>query len=307
MIANSVLDLIGNTPLIKINSFGDTAQIFAKVEFLNPGHSVKDRIAKAMIQDAFQSGKINKDSVIIEPTSGNTGVSLAMICAYYGLKVILTMPSSMSIERQKLLVAFGAQLVLTRPDLGMKGAVEEALRLAQKYPNSFIPSQFENPQNPRAHELTTAPEILKQLGDKKVDIFVAGFGTGGTLSGTGKVLKQANPATKIVAVEPASSPLVSKGIACSHKIQGIGANFIPKTLNRDIIDEILTIENDEALAAARQSAQKEGLLVGISSGANLAAAATLARRNENYGKTIVTILCDTGERYLSTELFNQNK
>jgi cysteine synthase A len=307
MIANSVLDLIGNTPLIKINSFGDTAQIFAKVEFLNPGHSVKDRIAKAMIQDAFQSGKINKDSVIIEPTSGNTGVSLAMICAYYGLKVILTMPSSMSIERQKLLVAFGAQLVLTRPDLGMKGAVEEALRLAQKYPNSFIPSQFENPQNPRAHELTTAPEILKQLGDKKVDIFVAGFGTGGTLSGTGKVLKQANPATKIVAVEPASSPLVSKGMACSHKIQGIGANFIPKTLNRDIIDEILTIENDEALAAARQSAQKEGLLVGISSGANLAAAAALARKSENHGKTIVTILCDTGERYLSTELFNQNK
>ena len=307
MIANSVLDLIGNTPLIKINSFGDTAQIFAKVEFLNPGHSVKDRIAKAMIQDAFQSGKINKDSVIIEPTSGNTGVSLAMICAYYGLKVILTMPSSMSIERQKLLVAFGAQLVLTRPDLGMKGAVEEALRLAQKYPNSFIPSQFENPQNPRAHELTTAPEILKQLGDKKVDIFVAGFGTGGTLSGTGKVLKQANPATKIVAVEPASSPLVSKGMACSHKIQGIGANFIPKTLNRDIIDEILTIENDEALAAARQSAQKEGLLVGISTGANLAAAAALARKSENHGKTIVTILCDTGERYLSTELFNQNK
>ena len=307
MIANSVLDLIGNTPLIKINSFGDTAQIFAKVEFLNPGHSVKDRIAKAMIQDAFQSGKINKDSVIIEPTSGNTGVSLAMICAYYGLKVILTMPSSMSIERQKLLVAFGAQLVLTRPDLGMKGAVEEALRLAQKYPNSFIPSQFENPQNPRAHELTTAPEILKQLGDKKVDIFVAGFGTGGTRSGTGKVLKQANPATKIVAVEPASSPLVSKGMACSHKIQGIGANFIPKTLNRDIIDEILTIENDEALAAARQSAQKEGLLVGISSGANLAAAAALARKSENHGKTIVTILCDTGERYLSTELFNQNK
>lgn len=307
MIANSVLDLIGNTPLIKINSFGDTAQIFAKVEFLNPGHSVKDRIAKAMIQDAFQSGKINKDSVIIEPTSGNTGVSLAMICAYYGLKVILTMPSSMSIERQKLLVAFGAQLVLTRPDLGMKGAVEEALRLAQKYPNSFIPSQFENPQNPRAHELTTAPEILKQLGDKKVDIFVAGFGTGGTLSGTGKVLKQANPATKIVAVEPASSPLVSKGMACSHKIQGIGANFIPKTLNRDIIDEILTIENDEALAAARQSAQKEGLLVGISSGANLATAAALARKSENHGKTIVTILCDTGERYLSTELFNQNK
>lgn len=306
MIANNVLELVGKTPLIKINSFGDTAQILAKAEFLNPGHSIKDRIAKAMIEEAFKSGKINNESIIIEPTSGNTGVGLAMVCAYYGLKIILTMPSSMSIERQKLLVAFGAQLVLTRPDLGMKGAVDEALYLAQKYPNSFIPSQFENPENPRIHELTTGPEILEQAGGK-VDIFVAGFGTGGTISGIGKALKRANPATQIVAVEPASSPLVSKGMACSHKIQGIGANFIPKTLNRDIIDEILTIENETAIAAARQSAQKEGLLVGISSGANLAAAATLARKNENRGKTIVTILCDTGERYLSTELFNQNK
>ena len=306
MIANNVLELVGKTPLIKINSFGDTAQILAKVEFLNPGHSIKDRIAKAMIEEAFKSGKINNESIIIEPTSGNTGVGLAMVCAYYGLKIILTMPSSMSIERQKLLVAFGAQLVLTRPDLGMKGAVDEALYLAQKYPNSFIPSQFENPENPRIHELTTGPEILEQAGGK-VDIFVAGFGTGGTISGIGKALKRANPATQIIAVEPASSPLVSKGMACSHKIQGIGANFIPKTLNRDIIDEILTIENETAIAVARQSAQKEGLLVGISSGANLAAAATLARKNENRGKTIVTILCDTGERYLSTELFNQNK
>ena len=303
MIANNVLELVGKTPLIKINSFGDTAQILAKAEFLNPGHSIKDRIAKAMIEEAFKSGKINKESIIIEPTSGNTGVGLAMVCAYYGLKIILTMPSSMSIERQKLLVAFGAQLVLTRPDLGMKGAVDEALYLAQKYPNSFIPSQFENPENPRIHELTTGPEILEQAGGK-VDIFVAGFGTGGTISGIGKALKRANPATQIIAVEPASSPLVSKGMACSHKIQGIGANFIPKTLNRDIIDEILTIENETAIAAARQSAQKEGLLVGISSGANLATAATLARKNENRGKTIVTILCDTGERYLSTELFN---
>lgn len=303
MIANNVLELVGKTPLIKINSFGETAQILAKVEFLNPGHSIKDRIAKAMIEEAFKSGKINNESIIIEPTSGNTGVGLAMVCAYYGLKIILTMPSSMSIERQKLLVAFGAQLVLTRPDLGMKGAVDEALYLAQKYPNSFIPSQFENPENPRIHELTTGPEILEQAGGK-VDIFVAGFGTGGTISGIGKALKRANPATQIIAVEPASSPLVSKGMACSHKIQGIGANFIPKTLNRDIIDEILTIENETAIAAARQSAQKEGLLVGISSGANLAAAATLARKNENRGKTIVTILCDTGERYLSTELFN---
>lgn len=306
MIANNVLELVGKTPLIKINSFGDTAQILAKAEFLNPGHSIKDRIAKAMIEEAFKSGKINNESIIIEPTSGNTGVGLAMVCAYYGLKIILTMPSSMSIERQKLLVAFGAQLVLTRPDLGMKGAVDEALYLAQKYPNSFIPSQFENPENPRIHELTTGPEILEQAGGK-VDIFVAGFGTGGTISGIGKALKRANPATQIIAVEPASSPLISKGMACSHKIQGIGANFIPKTLNRDIIDEILTIENETAIAAARQSAQKEGLLVGISSGANLAAAATLARKNENRGKTIVTILCDTGERYLSTELFNQNK
>ncbi len=306
MIANNVLELVGKTPLIKINSFGDTAQILAKAEFLNPGHSIKDRIAKAMIEEAFKSGKINKESIIIEPTSGNTGVGLAMVCAYYGLKIILTMPSSMSIERQKLLVAFGAQLVLTRPDLGMKGAVDEALYLAQKYPNSFIPSQFENPENPRIHELTTGPEILEQAGGK-VDILVAGFGTGGTISGIGKALKRANPATQIVAVEPASSPLVSKGMACSHKIQGIGANFIPKTLNRDIIDEILTIENETAIAAARQSAQKEGLLVGISSGANLAAAATLARKNENRGKKIVTVLCDTGERYLSTELFNQNK
>ena len=306
MIANNVLELVGKTPLIKINSFGDTAQILAKAEFLNPGHSIKDRIAKAMIEEAFKSGKINNESIIIEPTSGNTGVGLAMVCAYYGLKIILTMPSSMSIERQKLLVAFGAQLVLTRPDLGMKGAVDEALYLAQKYPNSFIPSQFENPENPRIHELTTGPEILEQAGGK-VDIFVAGFGTGGTISGIGKALKRANPATQIIAVEPASSPLVSKGMACSHKIQGIGANFIPKTLNRDIIDEILTIENETAIAAARQSAQKEGLLVGISSGANLAAAATLARKNENRRKTIVTILCDTGERYLSTELFNQNK
>ena len=306
MIANNVLELVGKTPLIKINSFGDTAQILAKAEFLNPGHSIKDRIAKAMIEEAFKSGKINNESIIIEPTSGNTGVGLAMVCAYYGLKIILTMPSSMSIERQKLLVAFGAQLVLTRPDLGMKGAVDEALYLAQKYPNSFIPSQFENPENPRIHELTTGPEILEQAGGK-VDILVAGFGTGGTISGIGKALKRANPATQIIAVEPASSPLVSKGMACSHKIQGIGANFIPKTLNRDIIDEILTIENETAIAAARQSAQKEGLLVGISSGANLAAAATLARKNENRGKKIVTVLCDTGERYLSTELFNQNK
>lgn len=306
MIANNVLELVGKTPLIKINSFGDTAQILAKAEFLNPGHSIKDRIAKAMIEEAFKSGKINNESIIIEPTSGNTGVGLAMVCAYYGLKIILTMPSSMSIERQKLLVAFGAQLVLTRPDLGMKGAVDEALYLAQKYPNSFIPSQFENPENPRIHELATGPEILEQAGGK-VDIFVAGFGTGGTISGIGKALKRANPATQIIAVEPASSPLVSKGMACSHKIQGIGANFIPKTLNRDIIDEILTIENETAIAAARQSAQKEGLLVGISSGANLAAAATLARKNENRGKKIVTVLCDTGERYLSTELFNQNK
>ena len=297
-VASSVIDLIGNTPLVRINSFSKNAEILAKVEFLNPSHSIKDRIAFSMIDDAIKKGKIDKNTTIIEPTSGNTGVGLAMICAYYGLKLILTMPSSMSIERQKLLKIYGANLVLTDPSLGMKGAVEESKNIASKTTNSFIPSQFENPANPKIHELTTAREILKDT-DGKVDIFVAGFGTGGTVSGVGKALKNYNPNIKVVAVEPLSSPLLTKGQTASHKIQGIGANFVPKNLNKSVIDEFLDISDEDAFNATKDLATKEGLLVGISSGANVFAANLLAKRDENKDKTIVTILCDTGERYLS--------
>ncbi|MDU5325081.1 cysteine synthase A [Campylobacter ureolyticus] len=297
-VASSVIDLIGNTPLVRINSFSKNAEILAKVEFLNPSHSIKDRTAFSMIDDAIKKGKIDKNTTIIEPTSGNTGVGLAMICAYYGLKLILTMPSSMSIERQKLLKIYGAKLVLTDPSLGMKGAVEERKNIASKTTNSFIPSQFENPANPKIHELTTAREILKDT-DGKVDIFVAGFGTGGTVSGVGKALKNYNPSIKVVAVEPLSSPLLTKKEAASHKIQGIGANFVPKNLDKSVIDEFLDISDEDAFNATKDLATKEGLLVGISSGANVFAANLLAKRNENKDKTIVTILCDTGERYLS--------
>lgn len=297
-VASSVIDLIGNTPLVRINSFSKNAEILAKVEFLNPSHSIKDRTAFSMIDDAIKKGKIDKNTTIIEPTSGNTGVGLAMICAYYGLKLILTMPSSMSIERQKLLKIYGAKLVLTDPSLGMKGAVEESKNIASKTTNSFIPSQFENPANPKIHELTTAREILKDT-DGKVDIFVAGFGTGGTVSGVGKALKNYNPSIKVVAVEPLSSPLLTKKEAASHKIQGIGANFVPKNLDKSVIDEFLDISDEDAFNATKDLATKEGLLVGISSGANVFAANLLAKRNENKDKTIVTILCDTGERYLS--------
>ena len=297
-VASSVIDLIGNTPLVRINSFSKNAEILAKVEFLNPSHSIKDRIAFSMIDDAIKKGKIDKNTIIIEPTSGNTGVGLAMICAYYGLKLILTMPSSMSIERQKLLKMYGANLVLTDPSLGMKGAVEESENIASKTTNSFIPSQFENPANPKIHELTTAREILKDT-DGKVDIFVAGFGTGGTVSGVGKALKNYNPNIKVVAVEPLSSPLLTKGQTASHKIQGIGANFVPKNLNKSVIDEFLDVSDEDAFSVTKHLATKEGLLVGISSGANVFAANLLAKRNENKDKTIVTILCDTGERYLS--------
>ena len=299
-IANSVSELIGNTPLIKINKFGNEANILAKCEFLNPSHSVKDRIALNMIESAIASNKIDKNTTIIEPTSGNTGVGLAMIAAERGLKIILTMPSSMSIERQKLLKAFGAQLVLTDPKYGMQGAVDEAIRLSKEIQNSFIPSQFDNPANPDIHKRTTALEIWNDT-DGKVDIFVAGFGTGGTVSGVGEILKSKNPNIKVIAVEPAKSPLISKGEAGPHMIQGIGANFIPKNLNRDIIDELLTVSNEDAIATAKALAQSEGLLVGISSGANIYAASQIAK--ENPGKTIVTILCDTGERYLSTVLY----
>lgn len=299
-IANSVSELIGNTPLIKINKFGNEANILAKCEFLNPSHSVKDRIALNMIESAIASNKIDTNTTIIEPTSGNTGVGLAMIAAERGLKIILTMPSSMSIERQKLLKAFGAQLVLTDPKYGMQGAVDEAIRLSKEIQNSFIPSQFDNPANPDMHKRTTALEIWNDT-DGKVDIFVAGFGTGGTVSGVGEILKSKNPNIKVIAVEPAKSPLISKGEAGPHMIQGIGANFIPKNLNRNIIDELFTVSNEDAIATAKALAQSEGLLVGISSGANIYAASQIAK--ENPGKTIVTILCDTGERYLSTVLY----
>ncbi len=297
-VASSVINLIGNTPLVRINSFSKNAEILAKAEFLNPSHSIKDRIAFSMIDDAIKKGKIDKNTTIIEPTSGNTGVGLAMVCAYYGLKLILTMPSSMSIERQKLLKIYGAKLVLTDPSLGMKGAVEESKNIASKTTNSFIPSQFDNPANPKIHELTTAMEILKDT-DGKVDIFVAGFGTGGTVSGVGKALKNYNPNIKVVAVEPFSSPLLTKKEAGSHKIQGIGANFVPKNLDKGVIDEFLDISDEDAFNATKDLATKEGLLVGISSGANVFAANLLAKRDENKDKIIVTILCDTGERYLS--------
>ena len=300
-IANSVSELIGNTALIKINKFGVEANILAKCEFLNPSHSVKDRIALNMIESAIATNKIDKSTTIIEPTSGNTGVGLAMIAAERGLKIILTMPSSMSIERQKLLKAFGAELVLTDPKYGMQGAVDEALRLSKEIPNSFIPSQFDNSANPEIHKKTTALEIWNDT-DGKVDILVAGFGTGGTVSGVGEILKSKNPNIKIIGVEPAKSPLLSKGEAGPHMIQGIGANFIPKNLNRDVVDEFLTVSNEDAIATAKALAQKEGLLVGISSGANIYAASQVAKANP--GKTIVTILCDTGERYLSTVLYD---
>lgn len=302
-IANSVSELIGNTPIVRINKTTTNATILAKAEFLNPSHSIKDRVALNMIKTAFDEGKINKNSVLIEPTSGNTGVGLAMIAAQLGLRMILTMPSSMSEERQKLLKAFGAELVLTEPKYGMKGAVDKANELAQQYENSFIPSQFDNPANPQIHKSTTAIEIWEQTSGK-IDIFIAGFGTGGTISGVGEILKSKNPQIKVIAVEPASSPLLSKGEAGAHAIQGIGANFIPKNLNQSIIDEFLTVSNDDAIAMAKFLAQKEGLLVGISSGANVYAATQIANLPQNKGKIIVTTLNDTGERYLSTTVYD---
>lgn len=299
MIAQSVIELIGSTPLVRIDS--KDATILAKAEFLNPGGSVKDRIAYAMIKDALDRGLINKESIIIEPTSGNTGVGLAMVCARFGIKLVLTMPSSMSIERQKLVKAYGAEVVLTDPTLGMKGAIDECDRIAKENPNSFLTKQFSNPANPEIHSKTTALEILE---DVVPDLFVAGFGTGGTISGVGKVLKEKNPNIQIIAVEPASSPLLSRGEAGAHKIQGIGANFVPENLDRSVVDEFFVVEDDDAFSVARDLARKEGLLVGISSGANVYAARELAKRAKNSGKTIVTVLCDTGERYLSTSLFD---
>lgn len=297
-IAKNITEMIGNTPLLRINSFGE--QILAKAEFVNPGHSVKDRIAYAMIKDALDSGKINTQSVIIEPTSGNTGVGLAMVCAALGLKAIFTMPASMSKERQLILKAYGAQLELTEPSLGMKGAVDKANELAKNLTNAFIPSQFDNASNPKVHYNTTAKEIIEQT-DGKIDFFVAGFGTGGTISGVGKALKEHNPNVKIIAVEPEASPLVTQGKAGPHAIQGIGANFIPANLDRSVIDEIHTVSNDDAIATTRKLAGSEGALVGISAGANVFVASKIA--NENKGKVVVTVLPDTGSRYFSTGIF----
>lgn len=303
----TITETIGNTPLVELTNIEKKhslkAKIFAKVEFFNPGGSVKDRIALAMIMDAKNKGLINKDTVIIEPTSGNTGIGLSMVAASMGLKVILTMPETMSIERRNLLKAYGAELVLTEGKKGMKGAIEKANELAKNNPHSFIPSQFTNPANPNRHYETTGPEIYKDL-DGKVDIFVAGVGTGGTLSGVGKYLKEKNPNVKVVAVEPFSSPVLSKGESGPHGIQGIGAGFIPETLNTSIYDEIITVKNEEAYESGKESARSEGLLVGISSGAALFAAIELAKREENKNKNIVVLFPDTGERYLSTPMFN---
>ena len=303
-----IIDTIGNTPLVELSNleskYNLKAKIIAKVEYFNPGGSVKDRIAKAMIEKAEKEGLINKDTVLVEPTSGNTGIGLSMVAASKGLKIILTMPETMSVERRNLLKAYGAELVLTEGKEGMKGAIEKANELAKEIPNSFIPSQFTNMANPNIHYLTTGPEIFKDL-DGNIDYLVAGVGTGGTLSGTGKYLKENKPSIKVVAVEPETSPVLSKGTPGPHKIQGIGAGFVPQTLDTSIYDEIITIGNEEAMEMGKESARTEGLLVGISSGAAIKAAIKLAQREENAGKTIVVILPDTGERYLSTAMFQE--
>lgn len=306
-ICKSIDELIGNTPLLELSNFeknhGLNATILGKVEMMNPAGSIKDRVAKALLDSAEAAGKINKDTVLIEPTSGNTGIGLASLAAARGMRIIIVMPETMSIERRKLMKAYGAELVLTDGSKGMSGAIEKADQLHAEIENSFIPGQFTNPANPTAHEATTGPEIWKDT-DGKVDIFVAGVGTGGTLSGTGKFLKSKNPNVKVVAVEPATSPVLSEGHGGAHGIQGIGAGFIPETLNTQIYDEVVTISDDEAFETGRELAAKDGLLVGISSGAAVAAARKLAERPENAGKTIVAILPDTGERYLSSAMFD---
>lgn len=301
-----ITDLIGGTPLLELTNYEKAnelnAKIYAKLEYFNPAGSVKDRIAKAMLDDTEKKGLLKPGAVIIEPTSGNTGIGLASVAASRGYKVILTMPETMSVERRNLLKAYGAELVLTEGAKGMPGAIAKAKELAEQTPNSYIPSQFTNPANPAVHLKTTGPEIWADT-DGKVDIFVAGVGTGGTLSGVGAYLKSQNPNVKVVAVEPATSPVLSGGKAGPHKIQGIGAGFVPDTLNADIYDEILPVQNKDAFATGRALARSEGVLVGISSGAAVFAAAQLAKRPENAGKVIVALLPDTGERYLSTPMF----
>ena len=298
--------LIGGTPLLELTHIereeGLEARILGKLEYFNPAGSVKDRIAKAMIDDAEKKGLLKPDSVIIEPTSGNTGIGLASVAAARGYRIIIVMPETMSVERRKLMKAYGAELVLTEGSKGMKGAIEKANKLAKEIPNSFIPGQFINPANPAVHKATTGPEIWNDT-DGKVDIFVAGVGTGGTITGTGEYLKSQNPNVKVVAVEPASSPVLSKGTAGSHKIQGIGAGFVPDVLDTKVYDEVIAVENEDAFTTGRLIGRKEGVLVGISSGAAVWAAVQLAKRPENKGKTIVVLLPDTGDRYLSTPLF----
>ena len=307
MIHSSILSLVGNTPLVELSNYEKEnkleAKLIAKLEYFNPAGSVKDRIAKAMIEDAEAKGLLKEGSTIIEPTSGNIGIGLSAIASAKGYKVIITMPETMSVERRNLIKAYGAQIVLTEGSKGMNGAIAKANELAKEIPNSFIPGQFENQANPKAHFETTGPEIWKDT-EGKVDIFVAGVGTGGTISGVGEYLKSKNPNIKIIAVEPASSPVLSKGTPGAHKIQGIGAGFVPDTLNTKIYDEIITIENEEAFETGNKIAKTDGILVGISSGAAIKAATKVALRSENKGKTIVVLLPDTGDRYLSTPLFN---
>lgn len=304
-VKNSFLDLVGNTPLVRVNNLIKKdelkADVLAKLEYFNPAGSVKDRIAKEMILEALEKGLVNENTTLIEPTSGNTGIGLSAVATALNLKIIITMPETMSVERRNLMKAYGAELVLTPGSEGMKGAIAKAKELASQIENSFIPGQFENPANPTAHYKTTGPEIYEQT-EGKVDIFVAGVGTGGTISGIGKYLKEKNPEVKVVAVEPASSPVLSTGKGGAHKIQGIGAGFVPETLDTKIYDEIITVENEDAFATGKEMAKTEGILVGISSGAALYAAKELAKREENAGKTIVVLLPDGGDRYLSTPL-----
>lgn len=304
-VKNSFLDLVGNTPIVRVNNLIKKdelkADVLAKLEYFNPAGSVKDRIAKEMILDALEKGLINENTTLIEPTSGNTGIGLSAVATALNLKIIITMPETMSVERRNLMKAYGAELVLTPGSEGMKGAIAKAKELSSQIENSFIPGQFENPANPTAHYKTTGPEIYEQT-EGKVDIFVAGVGTGGTISGIGKYLKEKNPEVKVVAVEPASSPVLSTGKGGAHKIQGIGAGFVPETLDTKIYDEIITVENEDAFATGKEMAKTEGILVGISSGAALYAAKELAKREENAGKTIVVLLPDGGDRYLSTPL-----